>query len=610
MYSLNDIKSWFKTGKFPTEDQFAKAWESFWHKAEKISISTIDGLQNILSAKADRDMVDSQINDLRLNKENVGVAQSLVNTHANASDAHQSLFDLKANEADVYHREVIDSWFDSHESDVELHFTEEEKIKLTNLGKYVSGLAVTPSSDGSGRLDLVVNRVDPQVAAESASASVELPLVTAGCNGLMSSGQKSVVDGLSQGNAVLNVGGTPSATWQLSSTSGPKLKNSGNVFELRNAEDSAYTDLTLNNLTIKGNVVQDGGSFITNAETVETKDNLILLNKGEVGAGVSKGIAGLEIDRGTQENYKIVFDESDDRFKAGTGNDLWSIMLRDNEANLAGGALLSWDATTKRAKTRSEGAGSGLDADLLDGKQGSDYALKTDLTAISWDYVTGKPATATRWPSWDEITNRPTIPAIPSLSEAEGSGVGYLITGVSGHTVSRRGIGDGDIPVSIARTNQIPSLAGYATQTWVSQYFSNVSEAITKTQIVAKLNEGGAVTMSQYWDFTAGAGNSSDIRLKKNLEKIEDAGGILESLTAYRYEFKNTGKKSAGVIAQDVQKVFPEAVHEGEDGFLSVESYPLLALLIEENKRKSEKIRILEDRLTEIEKIIDAFNLK
>ena len=44
MYSLNDIKSWFKTGKFPMEDLFAKAWDSFWHKAEKMSISVTESL--------------------------------------------------------------------------------------------------------------------------------------------------------------------------------------------------------------------------------------------------------------------------------------------------------------------------------------------------------------------------------------------------------------------------------------------------------------------------------------------------------------------------------------------------------------------------------------
>ena len=92
---------------------------------------------------------------------------------------------------------------------------------------------------------------------------------------------------------------------------------------------------------------------------------------------------------------------------------------------------------------------------------------------------------------------------------------------------------------------------------------------------------------------------------KKNLEKIEDVGAILEFLTAYRYEFRSTGKKSAGVIAQDVQQVFPEVVHEGEDGFLSVESYPLTALQIEENKRKSEKIKSLEERLNEIKRKIN-----
>jgi hypothetical protein len=41
MVSLATIISWFKTGLYPTEDQFRETWLSFWHKSEKIPISQI-----------------------------------------------------------------------------------------------------------------------------------------------------------------------------------------------------------------------------------------------------------------------------------------------------------------------------------------------------------------------------------------------------------------------------------------------------------------------------------------------------------------------------------------------------------------------------------------
>lgn len=228
-------------------------------------------------------------------------------------------------------------------------YTTAEKTKLGHLGTYVSDVKLS-KSDVDRNLVITVSTEDP-VTGNSRRGSNNLPLVSDAHNGLMSPSQKLVLDNLLSGDSALSILGTPSSTWQLNLGSGPKLKNSGGVFELRNAADDAYADLTVNALTIKGNVTQEGGSFITQAETVSAKDNTILLNSGETGAGVTKGEAGVEIDRGTLPKYKFIFDESDDRFKVGSEGDLWSVMLRDNESDLTNKGILTWDATTKRAKT-------------------------------------------------------------------------------------------------------------------------------------------------------------------------------------------------------------------------------------------------------------------
>lgn len=105
-------------------------------------------------------------------------------------------------------------------------------------------------------------------------------------------------------------------------------------------------------ITIHGNVTQEGQSFITEAETVEIKDNILLINKGEVGAGVTAGLAGIEVDRGTSPNFQFVFDESDDYFKAGEIGDLQILLLRDADANLTNNKFFYWDNANKIAKTR------------------------------------------------------------------------------------------------------------------------------------------------------------------------------------------------------------------------------------------------------------------
>lgn len=145
--------------------------------------------------------------------------------------------------------------------------------------------------------------------------------------------------------------GTTNSTFQLKYNTGNKIKHESDAISVRNAADTDYVNFIAKNATFKGDLLVEGQSFVTEAETVEIKDNLLLLNKGEVGSGVTKGIAGIEIDRGTEPNYQIIFDESDNRFKAGEIGDIQCLALRDGDDSMTGGMFTSWDSTTKRLKT-------------------------------------------------------------------------------------------------------------------------------------------------------------------------------------------------------------------------------------------------------------------
>ena len=145
--------------------------------------------------------------------------------------------------------------------------------------------------------------------------------------------------------------GTTNSTFQLKYNTGNKIKHESDAISVRNAADTDYVNFIAKNATFKGDLLVEGQSFVTEAETVEIKDNLLLLNKGEVGAGVTKGIAGLEIDRGTKPNYFIVFDESDNRFKAGVEGDLWNLALRESDDNMLDGYFISWNSKDKILST-------------------------------------------------------------------------------------------------------------------------------------------------------------------------------------------------------------------------------------------------------------------
>ena len=93
--------------------------------------------------------------------------------------------------------------------------------------------------------------------------------------------------------------------------------------------------------TIFGNLSVSGTEYVSNTETVEVQDNLMILNKGEAGSGVSKGIAGIEIDRGTSTNYRFVFDEVDGLFKVGISGSEEALTIVD-QGSIVEGHIPYW----------------------------------------------------------------------------------------------------------------------------------------------------------------------------------------------------------------------------------------------------------------------------
>ena len=93
----------------------------------------------------------------------------------------------------------------------------------------------------------------------------------------------------------------------------------------------------------------------------------------------------------------------------------------------------------------------------------------------------------------------------------------------------------------------------------------------------------------------------SDERLKTDIEKIENATDKVNQLNGYTFTYKADGKQSAGVIAQEVEKVLPSAVNEKvlplktDDGvaYKTVQYDQIIGLLIESIKELKQEINEL-----------------
>lgn len=110
--------------------------------------------------------------------------------------------------------------------------------------------------------------------------------------------------------------------------------------------------------------------------------------------------------------------------------------------------------------------------------------------------------------------------------------------------------------------------------------------------------------------------NTSDIRLKANLKEIESAKEKVKSIKGYTYFKRNNldedeysfYSEEAGVIAQDVQTVLPEAVYKISDsGYLGVSYGGVTALLvnainemIDDSDKQNETIQKQQDEINEL----------
>ena len=97
-------------------------------------------------------------------------------------------------------------------------------------------------------------------------------------------------------------------------------------------------------------------------------------------------------------------------------------------------------------------------------------------------------------------------------------------------------------------------------------------------------------------------GSTSDIKLKENIEVIPDALDKVKQLKGITFNYKKDGKVSTGLIAQDLEKVLPEAVYEAsavdddEDKHLAVRYGNTVGLLVEAIKELEARVKELEDK--------------
>ena len=98
----------------------------------------------------------------------------------------------------------------------------------------------------------------------------------------------------------------------------------------------------------------------------------------------------------------------------------------------------------------------------------------------------------------------------------------------------------------------------------------------------------------------------SDARVKTNVVKIDSALDKVSAINGYTYDMQGVdfkGKRQAGVIAQELKEVLPEAVVTDDNGYYAVRYTNIIPLLIEALKEERFKRENLENEVTNLKEI-------
>jgi hypothetical protein len=121
-------------------------------------------------------------------------------------------------------------------------------------------------------------------------------------------------------------------------------------------------------------------------------------------------------------------------------------------------------------------------------------------------------------------------------------------------------------------------------------YYNTGNVGIGTSSPTSTLHVVGSISGTSY-------NSTSDYRIKENVTQL-DSKFVVDNLNPVTYLNKNLGKQDIGLIAHELQEVYPELVNGEKDGeqFQSINYIGLIPILIKEIQNLKERVKILEER--------------
>jgi len=130
---------------------------------------------------------------------------------------------------------------------------------------------------------------------------------------------------------------------------------------------------------------------------------------------------------------------------------------------------------------------------------------------------------------------------------------------------------------------------------------------------IGTTNPGYTLTVNGTAWCTSGTWTGSDLRWKKNISSLNNALERILSLQGVVYEFKTTeypemgfeSGKQIGLVAQELENIFPELVNTNINGFKAVAYDKLSVVLVEAIKEQQQQIESYKSQLQTLQEKVD-----
>ena len=156
---------------------------------------------------------------------------------------------------------------------------------------------------------------------------------------------------------------------------------------IKNIPDSYTINVPL--MTVNGNLVISGNTTSVDSTNTSIVDNILTLNKGEAGAGVTLGFSGIEIDRGASANVQLRWNESYDTWQiTSDGSTFGNIATSSTSGNINITGITVYD-TANTVTFYTGSVSSGKSGIFVDNTNGNQQELATKSAAISYSIIFG-----------------------------------------------------------------------------------------------------------------------------------------------------------------------------------------------------------------------------